>query len=98
MTGGLTATLPATVGLARAKALALLGEEFSASQALDWGMLYKVTDEQALDAESWRAAVALAALSPAVALQFKRVFNLIGLGDFELAIEEENKAHRGLAH
>jgi len=94
VTGGLTATLPATVGLARAKSLALLGEEFSASEALAWGMLYKITLDQALDVESWRVAIALATLSHAVASQFKRVFNLMGMSGFEQAIEEENKTHR----
>ena len=34
VTGGLVATLPASVGLARTKALMLLGDEFNAPQAL----------------------------------------------------------------
>ena len=96
VTGGLTATLPAAIGLARAKALAMLGEEFSACQALGWGMVYKVAADECLEETSRRAAITLAALAPSVATQFKRVFNLVGLAQFERAIAEENKAHRAL--
>lgn len=94
VTGGLTATLPAAVGLARAKALTMLGEEFSARQALDWGMVCKVVADQDLDDASWRVAATLASLAPAVVAQFKRVFNLLGLEAFDRAIEEENTTQR----
>jgi 2-(1,2-epoxy-1,2-dihydrophenyl)acetyl-CoA isomerase len=94
--GGLSATLPATVGLVRVKALALLGEEFSAQQAFDWGMICKLVTDTDLKEASWRVAVTLAALTPAVAAQFKRVFNLVGLGSFDRAIEEENATQRAL--
>jgi len=93
VTGGLSATLPATVGLARAKALALFGEVFTARQALDWGLVWKVVEDSALDEASWNTAVKLASLKPGVAAQFKRVFNLVGLA-FDRAIEEENMAQR----
>ena len=96
VTGGLSATLPATVGLARAKALTLLGEEFNARQAFDWGMVYKLVPDSELEQASWRVAVTLAALAPPVVAQFKRVFNLIGLAAFERAIEEENASQRAL--
>jgi len=94
VTGGLSAILPATVGLARAKALTLLGEVFTAQQALDWGLVWKVVEDSHLDEVSWNTAVQLAALKPGVAAQFKRVFNLLGLATFDQAIEEENKAQR----
>lgn len=42
VTGGLTATLPAYAGFGRAKALMLLGEEFSSAQAQAWGLLWRV--------------------------------------------------------
>lgn len=96
VTGGLSATLPAAVGLGRAKALVLLGEEFGARQAVDWGMVYEVAADADLEAASWRVAAALAALPAALATEFKRVFNLIGLGPFERAVEEENRSHRAL--
>ena len=96
VTGGLTAILPATIGLARAKALTMLGEEFSARQAFDWGMVYKVVANEDLEEASWHAAVTLAALAPPVVAQFKRVFNLVGLGPFERALDEESATHRTL--
>jgi 2-(1,2-epoxy-1,2-dihydrophenyl)acetyl-CoA isomerase len=98
VTGGLTAILPASIGLARAKALAMLGEEFSARQAFDWGMVYKVVADEDLEDASWRTAVALAALTPSIAAQFKRVFNLVGLATFDRALDEESKTHRSLGN
>lgn len=96
VTGGLSATLAATVGLARAKALTLFGEVFTAHQALDWGLAWKVVEDSELDEVSWDTAVKLATLNPRVATQFKRVFNLLGLATFDQAIEEENMAQRML--
>jgi 2-(1,2-epoxy-1,2-dihydrophenyl)acetyl-CoA isomerase len=96
VTGGLSATLAATVGLGRAKALTLFGDVFTAHQALDWGMVWKVADDSDLEEASWNAAMKLATLKPNVATQFKRVFNLIGLAAFDRAIQEENMAQRVL--
>lgn len=97
VTGGLSATLPAYAGLARAKALMLLGEEFSPQQAQAWGLVWRVVPPEALVAESRRVAGQLAALQPAVAREFKRVLNEIGLGGHARAVELENDAQRTLA-
>jgi 2-(1,2-epoxy-1,2-dihydrophenyl)acetyl-CoA isomerase len=97
VTGGLSATLPACAGLARAKALALLGEEFSAEQAQAWGLIWQVVADAELDAAARLIATRLTALRPDVAQHFKRVFNETGLGNFERAIELENGAQRLLA-
>lgn len=96
VTGGLTATLPAAAGWARAKALTMLGEAFSARQAVDWGLIHKAVDDAELDAAARQAAQTLAALNPEVAWQFKRVFNGIGLASFDRAIQEENTVQRTL--
>ena len=96
VTGGLSATLPALAGVARAKALMLLGEAFSAEDALRWGLVWRVVADDALDAESQRIAATLAALAPAVASRFKRVLNEVGLPTFRRAIELENDAQRAL--
>ena len=98
VTGGLSATLAATIGLARAKALTLFGEELTAHQAFAWGLVWKVVGDSGLDEASWSAAVKLATLKPLVASQFKRVFNLLGLATFDRAVEEENMAQRLLGH
>lgn len=97
VTGGLCATLPAAVGIHHAKALALLGEEFSARQAMDWGLIWRVVDDTELAAASQAAAQRLASLRPEVAAQFKRVFNLIGLGNFDRAVDEESAVQRLLS-
>ena len=97
VTGGLTATLPAYVGLARAKALMLLSEEFSPTQALDWGLLWRVVAPDQLDSESRRVARQIASLRPEVVSQYKRVLNAVGLPDFHRAIELESEAQRAIA-
>lgn len=97
VTGGLIATLPAAVGLARARALMLLGEAFSARQALDWGLIYQVVPDDELNTAAAQVANTLAALRPDVAAQFKRVLNQVGLPGFERAIEAECTAQRTLA-
>jgi 2-(1,2-epoxy-1,2-dihydrophenyl)acetyl-CoA isomerase len=82
--------------LARAKALMLLGEEFSAAQALAWGLVWRVVPDGDLQAASEQACARLAALQPKVAGTFKRVLNNIGLAQFQHAIELENEAQRML--
>jgi len=96
VTGGVSATLPAVVGLSRAKALLLLGEEFSAADAQAWGMVWSVTDDEALQAQALRVAGRLAAMDPAVAGRFKRVLNAVGLAGFDHAIGLESAMQREL--
>jgi 2-(1,2-epoxy-1,2-dihydrophenyl)acetyl-CoA isomerase len=54
VTGGLTATLSAYAGLARARALMLLGEEFSPVQAQAWGLVWQVVADEELESASRR--------------------------------------------
>jgi 2-(1,2-epoxy-1,2-dihydrophenyl)acetyl-CoA isomerase len=97
VTGGLVATLPAAIGLTRAKALMLLGDEFNAQQAASWGLVYKIHPSSELETSSLEACNRLAALKPAVASQFKRVLNLFGLQEFDRAVAEEENVQRALA-
>jgi enoyl-CoA hydratase/carnithine racemase len=46
VTGGLSATLPAYAGLSRAKALTLLGDEFTPEQACAWGLVWLENEAQ----------------------------------------------------
>lgn len=96
VTGGLTATLSAYAGVARAKALMLLGEEFSPVQAQAWGLVWKVVPDQELESASLQIGARLALLLPAVAARFKRVLNETGLRHFDDAIALENEAQRAL--
>lgn len=98
VTGGIVATLPAAAGVARAKALILLGEPFTATQAQAWGLVWSVVADDALDAVAWQTARRLAGLSPAVARLYKRALNGVGLAAFEAAIREENRAQSALMH
>lgn len=96
VTGGLVATLPASVGLHRAKALLLTGDEFGAAQALAWGLACATPAAAELDAASMNACRRLAALQPEVAAAFKRVLNRFGLERFEHALQEESRVQRAL--
>jgi 2-(1,2-epoxy-1,2-dihydrophenyl)acetyl-CoA isomerase len=96
VTGGITALLPAIAGLARAKALMLLGDEFSAEQAHTWGLVWKVVPaDKLLDAAS-AAAQRLARLQPEVSRGFKKVLNTVGVAQFEQAIALETAMQRVL--
>ena len=91
VTGGITRTLPAYAGLARAKGLLLLGEEFSAVDAQRWGLIWSVVDDDQLDAETARIAVGLANADPAALGRFKRVLNAMNLSAFEEALSAETR-------
>jgi 2-(1,2-epoxy-1,2-dihydrophenyl)acetyl-CoA isomerase len=94
VTGGLTATLAASVGLSRAKALMLTGEEFGAMQAQAWGIAWQVVPDADLDATAARVCAQLAALAPHVASRYKKVLHQVGLARFDRAIEAESEAQR----
>ncbi len=96
VTGGLTATLAASVGLARAKSLMLFGDEFSAEQAFGWGLVSHLVPESGFDEAALSLAKRLAALDPRVSAQYKRVMNEIGLAAFDQAVEAENRAQMSL--
>jgi 2-(1,2-epoxy-1,2-dihydrophenyl)acetyl-CoA isomerase len=58
---GLSATLARAVGAARASELVLLGQAFSAAQALEWGVVGRVVDDESFAEEVGKLASALAA-------------------------------------
>jgi 2-(1,2-epoxy-1,2-dihydrophenyl)acetyl-CoA isomerase len=68
---GLTWILPRLAGRARASAMMMLSERIPAEQALDWGLLYKVVDDDALVTEA-RAAGARMAKGPTAAYRLIR--------------------------
>ena len=49
--GGATAIVPAMIGRARASRMALLGERVPAQQALDWGLITHVAQDETFDDE-----------------------------------------------
>ena len=90
VTGGITTTLPHTAGLARAKGMLLLGEEFSAEQAQQWGLVWALVDDALLESESERIARRFASFEPAVLGRFKRVINQLALAQFRHALDAES--------
>lgn len=58
--GGASWMLPRMIGKARATEMMMLGEKISAEKALDWGMIYKVVEDDQLLAEARALATRLA--------------------------------------
>ena len=90
-TGGVTALLPRLAGLARAKGLLMLGEEFSAEQALAWGLLWAVVDDAELKRETARIARRLAGLDAAALTGFKSVLRQVSLAEFDASVGAETR-------
>jgi 2-(1,2-epoxy-1,2-dihydrophenyl)acetyl-CoA isomerase len=59
--GGSSLFVPTRVGMARAAEMAMLGERVSAAQALDWGLINRVFDDEAFASESASLTARLAA-------------------------------------
>lgn len=59
--GGASWMLPRLIGKARATEMMMLGERIPADKALDWGLVHKVVDDTALEAEAQALATRLAA-------------------------------------
>ena len=66
--GGATAFLQRAIGAPRARALALLGEPLTAEAAAEWGLIWKVVDDDALMGEAFGLAARLAE-GPPVAIR-----------------------------
>ncbi|GED98417.1 enoyl-CoA hydratase/isomerase family protein [Gordonia crocea] len=66
--GGMTWTLPRTVGAARARAIILTNRIVTAEQALEYGILSEIVDDERVDERAREIAVELAA-GPSAALQ-----------------------------
>jgi 2-(1,2-epoxy-1,2-dihydrophenyl)acetyl-CoA isomerase len=96
VTGGVSATLAASVGVMRAKASMLLGDAFTAADAQRWGLVWNVVPREQLDGEAQAIALRLAALDTEVALRFKCVLNQIGLHAFDRAVAVESAMQRQL--
>jgi 2-(1,2-epoxy-1,2-dihydrophenyl)acetyl-CoA isomerase len=93
---GGTFFLPRLVGLARAKALTLLGDRLTAEQALAYGLIYAVHEPESLLKESGALAARLAQM-PTLALGLtKRALHASLDADLERQLELE-RALQGIA-
>ncbi len=88
---GGTFTLPRIVGMAKAKALALLGDKVSAEEAERMGMIYKYFPEDTFEEEVHKIAERLTQL-PSMGLMFtKRAFKQSLGNSFELQMKVETE-------
>jgi 2-(1,2-epoxy-1,2-dihydrophenyl)acetyl-CoA isomerase len=89
---GGTFFLPRLIGMQRATALMMTGDKVSATEALQFGMIYKVFDDASLNAEGLALAASLASM-PTVGLGLtKRLLNSSFSNNYEMQLEEEAQA------
>jgi 2-(1,2-epoxy-1,2-dihydrophenyl)acetyl-CoA isomerase len=87
--GGVSQTLPARVGTARAFEMAYLGERIGAAQALDWGMINRVVEDAELERVVSALARRLAAGPPGSFASIKRTINDRAYAGFAELLELE---------
>ena len=92
VTGGVTALLPALVGLARAREMLYFGDRYDAQTLQEWGVAWRVVEDEAL-ADSAQAVARRLADQPRRSLaSMKRVLRQTAVVDFECALELESEA------
>jgi len=91
--GGATWLLPRLIGLARARELALLAEKLPAQKALEWGLIYAVSDDARLVEEAVALAQRLAE-GPAALAATRRLFWDSPHNDYETQLSAEREAQQ----
>jgi 2-(1,2-epoxy-1,2-dihydrophenyl)acetyl-CoA isomerase len=94
---GSTFFLPRLVGSARARALAMLADKIGAEQAMQWGMIWQVVDDDKLMAEATVLAQRLAAMPTRALAYIKRALDTAETStlDRQLDLEAELQAMAG---
>ncbi len=92
VTGGVTTLLPKLAGLHKAKELILFGDRFSAQEALEAGIAWRVVPEDRIFEEARSVAERIAALPERQATDLKRVINRACHLDIEAAMSLETDA------
>jgi len=92
VTGGVSALLPALVGLNRAREMLFLGERYAAQVLLEMGVAWRVVDDDELMAAARDVALRLARLPRRSLLSMKRVLRHTGSANFEQALQLESDA------
>ena len=89
--------LPRFVGQARALGLALTGEPLPAETAVDWGLIWKCVDDDALDVEVDALAAKLASLPPLGLAAIKSIIRTTGgrTLDEELDLQRDEMRRHG---
>lgn len=91
---GGTWSLPRLVGMARAKALAMLGDKISAEQAAAWGMIWQCVDDEQLMDEALKLARHLASQPTAGLALIKRALNASMNNSFDEQLDLERDLQR----
>ncbi|MDB5365382.1 MAG: paaG [Rhodospirillales bacterium] len=91
---GGTFLLPRLIGLARARALALLGEKVSAETAVAWGMIWRAVDDDALLGEATALARQLATQPTAGLALIKRALDESLTNDLDTQLDLERDLQR----
>lgn len=92
VTGGVTALLPALVGLNNARELLFLGERQGADALLEMGLAWRVVPDEMLLDEAHQVAAKLAALPQGAVHDMKRTLARTACTDIETAIRLETEA------
>jgi len=94
---GTTWHLSRRVGRARALGIALLGERISAVQAAEWGLIYAVVDDDALDDETARVARILSDSSAEASIRIRDAIDVAPHHSFSEHLDVEREHQRVLA-
>ena len=89
--GGSSMLLPERIGMARAAEMAMLGERIPARQALEWGLVNRVTDDDGFEAEVDALAARLANGPTKAYAGVKRQFNAWMFARMEEQFELETR-------
>jgi 2-(1,2-epoxy-1,2-dihydrophenyl)acetyl-CoA isomerase len=92
-TGGVMALLPRKIGLAKAKGALMLGQEFSAREAEQWGLIWSLADDDELAQAAHKAAGQLAAIRPAILGNIKSLLHQEAFGDLRAVLAREAQVH-----
>ena len=84
--------LPRLVGRARAMGMAMLGEDISAEQALAWGMIWQVVDDEALADEAGKLAAHLASQPTLALAEIRKAIHASADNDLKTQLEVERQA------
>ncbi len=94
--GGTSVLLQRSIGVARARALALTGEPLSAEKAAEWGLVWKCVSDETLMDEAMTAARTLAAGPPIAIGSIKRQLEEAWVSDLPTALDREAIAQSGV--
>lgn len=92
VTGAVTSLLPALVGLNRAREMLFLGERYDAATLQEYGVAWRVVDDDSLIETALTVARRLAALPELSTRAMKRVLNRAAATDLRAALAAETDA------